>query len=132
MKSEILNRDTDTEYECGKILCLLRPANSSLYHVNHARPQKGGTNNALTQSVLILLFAPCVVLVCQKVRLDFLNARSLRRLAAFNITESSSTLCLSLTVIYYCNYWSTWWIKYNLYEAQMTHFQMVEVLLAGH
>ncbi len=46
------------------------------------------------QSVHMLLLAECVILVCQKVRLGFLNVRSVRTLAAFNITESISTLCL--------------------------------------
>jgi hypothetical protein len=41
----------------------------------------------LRQRVLMLLLAESVILVvCQKVRLGFLNVRSLRRLAAFNIT----------------------------------------------
>jgi hypothetical protein len=50
------------------------------------------------QSVLMLLLVECVlsILACQKVRLGFLNMRSVRTLAAFNITESISTLC-SLT-----------------------------------
>ncbi len=38
------------------------------------------------QSVLMLLLSECVILVCQKVRLGFLNVRSVRTLAAFSIT----------------------------------------------
>ncbi len=45
----------------------------------------------------MLLLAPGAILVCQKVRLGFLKMRSVRTLAAFNITESIGTLCLTLT-----------------------------------
>ncbi len=49
---------------------------------------------------MLLLALLCVILACKKARLGFLNLRSVRRLAAFNITdESISTLCLSLTVL---------------------------------
>ncbi len=47
----------------------------------------GGTNKAEGR-VLMLLLALCVILVCQKARLGFLNVRSVRTLAGFNITES--------------------------------------------
>jgi hypothetical protein len=36
----------------------------------------------------MLLLALCVIFLCQKVRLGFMNVRSVRTLAAFNITES--------------------------------------------
>ncbi len=49
------------------------------------------------QSVLMLLLSECVILVCQKVRLGFLNVRSVRTLAAFSITQRISALCLTLT-----------------------------------
>ncbi len=49
------------------------------------------------QSVLMLLLSECAILVCQKVRLGFLNVRSVRTLAAFSITQSISALCLTLT-----------------------------------
>ncbi len=45
----------------------------------------------------MLLLAECAILVRQKVRLRFLNVRFVRTLAAFNITESIGTLCLTLT-----------------------------------
>jgi hypothetical protein len=48
------------------------------------------------QRVPLLLLASCDILLCQKVRLGFLNVRSLRTLAAFNITESTGTLSLTL------------------------------------
>jgi hypothetical protein len=41
--------------------------------------------------------------VCQKVRLGFLHAGSVRRLAAFNTTENIGTLSLTLTQLLYLN-----------------------------
>jgi hypothetical protein len=70
--------------------------------------------------MLLLLLADerVIILLCQKVRLGFLNlnVRSVRTLAAFNITESISTLCLSLTgsTFHHSNWnWSwSWKVKY--------------------
>jgi hypothetical protein len=49
---------------------------------------------------MLLLAALCLILVCtcQKVRLGFLNVRSVRALAAFNISERIGTLCRSLNM----------------------------------
>ncbi len=81
----------------------------------------------IRQSVLMLVLAEdeCVILVCQKVRLGFLNVPSVRTLVAFSITESISALCLSLTD------WSKgeFWVfsKFFLYYMGKKYFSDLNV-----